>query len=357
MKLLDRYILKKFLYAFIFVLLLLTPVIALIDFAEKNECFIKYNLNYKEILDYYYAYILYIINFITPITVFVTTVFVTSRLAQRTEIIAILSSGVSFKRLLVPYLLGAMVIMLSSFFLTGWGLAKANIKRVAFETEYLDGPFRSHSEHLHIGLSPDTYFYVERYRSYNNSGTNVTIETIQDNQLVEKLSAEKIKWLEAENKWQLKNWISRKIDGLQEHIRHGDTLDMLLSIHPKDFRMNPRLHETLTLPELNTHIDSLKNKGADNVHFFLTEKYVRYMSPFSAIILTLIGVVFSARKARRGIGLQIAFGFIFAFAYIAFFLFSKGIAEAKGNHLLLTIWMPNIVSSILGMMLYKLLPK
>lgn len=357
MKILDRYILKKFLFSFLFVLLMLAVIITLIDFTEKNGYFIKHKLGYKEIIDYYGAYMLFIINFISPITVFITTVFVTSWLAQHTEIIAILSSGVSFLRLLAPYLVGAMTIVLGSFALTGWVLAKANIKRVAFETEYIDGVLRSRSQHLHIRIDPAHYLYVERYRTYNNSGTNVTIETIKDNQLLEKLSAKRIKWLEAEEKWRLQDWMLRKIDGLEEHIQQGSTLDTLLNIHPNDFSINPKLHETLTLPELNVHIESLKNKGAENVHIFLTEKYVRYMTPFATIILTFMGVVVSARKARRGIGLQIALGFILTFVYIACFLFAKGVAEAKGTHLLLTVWMPNIVFSMVGIILYRLLPK
>ena len=358
MKLLDQYLLKKFLYSFLFILLMLTAIITLIDFTEKNGQFVKHRLEYKEILDYYYyGYMPFIINFITPISVFVTTVFVTSRLAQRTEIIAIMSSGVSFLRFLAPYLAGAMAITLCSFALTGWILAKANMNRVAFETKYISRFFYSNAQHLHIRMPPDRYFYVEHYRTYNQSGTNVTIETIKNNQLIDKLSAKRIQWLQEAEQWQLQDWMIRTIEGLEEHIQHGSILNVTLNIRPDDFNMNPKLHETLTLPELNIQIEALKNKGADNVHIFLTDKYVRYMSPFSAVILTFMGVVVSARKTRKGIGLQLAVGFILAFVYIACFLFSKGFAEAKGTHILLTVWMPNIVFSILGIILYRLVPK
>ena len=247
--------------------------------------------------------------------------------------------------------------MLCSFVLTGWVLARANIKRIAFESEYLDGFFHSSTQHLHIRIAPDKYFYVEHYRTHSNSGTNATIETIENNQLLAKLSAKKIRWLPAEEKWQLKDWVLRKIEGSEERIQHGHTLETVLSIHPNDFSINPKLHETLTLPELDIHIEALQSKGADNAHVFLTEKYVRYMSPFATIILTCMGVVVSARKTRRGVGLQLAAGFVLAFVYIAFFLFSKGIAEAKGTSLLLTVWMPNIVFSLLGVGLYRFTPK
>lgn len=354
MKILDRYILKKFLCTFLFTLLLIIVIITLIDVTEKNEYFIKHKLSYKEILDYYYAFLPFMTNMVTPITVFITTVFVTSRLAQRTEIIAILSGGISFMRLLVPYLLGAMLITLFSFVLAGWILADANKKRVAFETEYIDSPFLSSSKHLHIKLTPDSYLYVGRYRSYNGVGTDVTLETIRNNQLLERLSAKSMKWIEEEGKWRLKDWMNRKIDGLEEHITQGSSLDTTLSLHPDDFSINPKLHETLTLSELSVHIQKLKDKGAGNVHVFMTEKYVRYMSPFAAIILTFMGVVVSARKARGGVGLQIALGFILALVYIACFLFSRGAAEVKGTNLLLAIWMPNIVFSLLSGLLYRL---
>ena len=357
MKILDRYILRKFLFSFLFVVVTFTLVITLVDFTEKTGIFIRHQLGYREVMAYYGAYMLFIVNFITPIAVFITIVFVTSRLAQHTEVIASLSGGISFLRLLTPYMVGATIIALGSFSLTGWFLAKANIKRVSFETEYIKGALSSRSRHLHIRTDPTHYLYVEHYRTYSNSGTNVTIETVEDDQLLEKLSAKRITWLESEEKWRLHDWVRRKIEEKEERIEQGATLDMSINLHPKDFSINPRLHETLTLPELSTHIESLKNKGADNVHIFLTEKYVRYMTPFAALILTFIGVVVAARKSRGGMGPQLAAGFILAFTYIACFFFAKGFAENKGTQLLLTVWTPNIIFSFIGIILYRLLPQ
>lgn len=357
MQLLDRYILKRFLSSFLFVVVTFTVIITLVDFTEKTGFFIRHQLEAQEVIEYYGTYMLFIVNFITPITVFVTTVFVTYRLAQHTEIVAMLSSGVSFLRILAPYMVGAMIIALCSFALTGWFLAKANIKRVAFETEYIPNSFSNRSQHLHIRTDPTHYLYVERYRTYNNSGTNVTIEAIEDHQLLEKLSAQKITWLGSEEKWRLHDWVRRTIEDLGERVEQGTILDVSLNLHPNDFSINPRLHETLTLPELDAHIKSLRNKGADNVHLFLTEKYVRYMTPFAALILTFIGVVVAARKSRSGSGLQLALGFILACAYITFFFFAKGIAQAKGTHLLLTIWTPNVVFTTIGIVLYRLFPQ
>lgn len=357
MNLLDKYILKKFLSSFLFILLLIILVITVIDITEKNDYFLKHQLTYRQIAHYYYSFLPFMANMVTPITVFITTVFVTSRLAQRTEIIAILSAGISFMRFLVPYLIGGIIIAIGSFLLTGWILADANKQRVAFEIQYIDSPFRTSSKNIHIKLSEDTYLYVGYYRSYNNTGSDITIETIRDYQLVEKLAAKSMRWVAEKGKWELKDWINRKIDGLDENITHGPFLEVAFNLHPDDFIINPKLHEMLTLTELNTYIKKLQAKGTDNLNVFLTEKYVRYMSPFAAILLTFMGVVVCARKSRGGVGLQIAIGFILALVYIALFLFSKGAANVKGTNLLLTIWLPNILFSFVSLVLYKLTPK
>ncbi len=357
MKLLDRYILKKFLFSFLFTLLLIVFIITVIDVTEKNDYFIKHNLSWGEVLRYYYSFLPYMTNMVTPITVFITTVFVTSRLSQRTEIIAILGGGIHFIRFLTPYFIGSAIIALCSFVLTGWVLADANKSRVAFETQYIDGPLRTQSKHIHVKLSEDTYLYVGYYRSYNNSGSDITLETIRDYQLVEKLSAKSMRWVEENETWELQDWMNRKMDGLEETITHGASLELAFNLHPNDFIINPKLQEMLTLTELNDHIKNLSAKGTGILHVFLTEKYVRYMSPFAAILLTFMGVVVCARKSRGGVGLQIALGFILAIVYIALFLFAKGSATVKGNHLLLTVWTPNLLFGTISLVLYKLLPK
>jgi len=358
MKLLDRYLLKKFLLSFFFILLLIILVILIIDVTEKNDYFIKHKLGYKEILNYYYSFLPFMTNMVTPITVFITVIFVTAKLAQNTEIIAMLSGGISFFKFIKPFFIGSLIIASFSFLLTGWLLAEANKKRVAFETEYIDGGyFQPPSRNLHIKLSADTYLYVGHYRSYNNSGADITLETIRNHKVIEKISATSMYWKEESQTWQLQNWLQREIGEDEEVIHTGAYMEVPLNLHPDDFSINPKLREMLTLNELDKYIKKLKEKGADNINFFMTEKYVRYMSPFAAIILTFIGVVIASHKKRGGVGLQIALGFILALIYIAFFLFAKGAAEVKGNQLLLTVWMPNIVFTCVGLVLYKLTPK
>jgi lipopolysaccharide export system permease protein len=356
-KIIDRYILKKFLFTFFAILLVLSVVIALIDFTSKNEAFIRTELSYREILDYYSAFLPFLVNFLTPIIVFITIIFVTSRLAQRSEIIAILGNGIGYLRFMRPYVIGAAFISLLSFVLMGWVLAGANKKRIDYEDQLGFSIFFTPCKYLHIRISPESYLYIEKYRSVTHMGMNATIETIIDNKMVEKLYAKYLSWDEDTQLWILRDWTLRKIGDVNEHITQGHLLKKDLKINPKDLEMNPRLYETQTLPELHRHIRDLENKQSDSIRLFRTERHIRYMAPFASIILTIMGVVVASYKSRRGAGLQISVGIALSFIYIAMFLFTRGYAEAKGANIFLTIWTPNLLFSAISFVIYKIVPK
>ena len=241
MKILDRYIIKKLLLSFVFILCIIMLVITFIDLTEKNATFIKYKIPFKEIIHYYITFLPFIINLITPIIVFITTVFVTSKLAQHTEIIAILSAGINFWRLIVPYFVFALIISLFSFILIGWVLPNASKHRVVFEKKYFSSSEDHPLNELHIKIAQDVYLYVENYNPTYQEGSNVTLETIQGNLLIEKLSAKYMKWLPDKNKWELKDWVSRKIDRLHEYVDMGYAVDTTLNIVPKDFESQYKL--------------------------------------------------------------------------------------------------------------------
>lgn len=357
MTLLDRYILKKFLSSFVFVVLVLIIIVCIIDFTEKNDDFIKHNLSAAEIWDYYKNFIPWIINLITPITVFIATVFVTARLAGHTEIIAILSSGISFKRLLVPYLIGAVLIAAVSFFLTGWVIPLANKERVAFEQRYVNSPFYNRDRDIHIKVGEKTYLYLERYSSNNNVAYKPTLETIEGNQLKARLSGTQLRWQEDTKNWLLKNWELREFDGMVESVKKGQQMDTTLRISPEDFENQAQKNETLSIPQLNEYIQLLKDRGADNVEEFYIEKLVRYMSPFAVLVLTFIGLIVSSRKTRGGAGFQIAQGFVIAFVFIIFFIMSRAIAKTNSLPPMLAVWLPNLVFSGIGLLMYRNVPK
>ena len=357
MKILDRYILKKFLTAFFFVVLILVTIICVIDVTEKNDNFIEHNLSLGQIMGYYLDFIPYIANFITPITVFIATVFVTSKMAGHTEIIAILSSGVSFRRMMVPYMMGATIIAILSFFLTGYVLPNANKDRIAFEIAYVKKPFRFTDRNIHVKVAPKSYAYLESYNNDAEVGYQFSLETIDENELKAKLTARRLEWDSTSSKWTLRDWELREIQDMEELVSRGEKLDTLISLSPDDFSSTYQLQETFTLPELNNYIAELKERGADNIIIYEIEKYIRYMSPFAALILTFIGLIMSSRKKRGGSGLMIAMGFGLAFVYILFFVLAKSIAEAKALSPVIAVWIPNIVFSIVGLILYRTVPR
>ena len=224
MKIIDKYILKKFLGAFIFTVLIIVSIIVVIDITEKTDKFAEAGLETSQILGYYLDFIPWIANFITPLTVFIATVFVTAKMAGHTEIIAILSSGVSFRRMLVPYLIGSIMIAVTSFFLTGWVIPNSNKSRVAFEVEYLKNKFYFDKTNYHIQVAPNTYLYIRSYNNQTEMGYDFTMEKIDGTKLLEKLSASRIKWDEEKSKWVLSNWRIHSITGDVEKIEEGKGL-------------------------------------------------------------------------------------------------------------------------------------
>ncbi len=359
MKRLDWYILRKFLITFFFVVLILVSVILIITYAERNGSFIEHRISAHQILGYFLNFAPYIANIITPITVFIAATFVTSRLASHTEIVAILGSGVSYFRFLRPFLLGATVIALVSFVLTGWVIPNANKSRILFELNYFNTGVRKAEKNFHIKVSPVHYVFVNRFNTEKQVGTNFTLEAIENKKLQWKLSGKSIRWDAEQSAWLLKDWNLRTIKGLEEQYLYEPNRDTLLVLNlaPKDFEQAINMQETLSLDELNDHIDDLRLKGADHTPIFEIERIVRIMSPFTALILTFIGVTLSSKKSRGGVGFQMAFGFLLAFIFIILFMTTRSIARAGSGYSVLIIWLPNIIFTILALIIYRLVPK
>ena len=358
MKILDRYLLKRFLVTYVFVVAVLLAVICVIDYAEKYDNFKNHNLSGKVILfDYYLNFIPYMANVLSPITIFIATVFMTARLASHTEFIAMLSSGISFKRLLIPYLAGASVIAVCIFALLGWIIPNGNKTRIAFEKAYIKAPFEFNQRNIHIKLSLNTYAYMESYDIRSNTGYKFTLEKIEGTELKEKLSANSIVWKPDKKKWYISNYTLRKFDGMKELLVEKTGLDTTLNMHPEDFQSKYMENETLTLPELTTYIETLRMRGSEGIEVYLIDKYERFTYPFSILILTLIGVVVSATKTRGGAGFKIAFGFLLAFIYLIFVMISRAVGKGGTVNPLITVWVPNVVFTIIGLIMYKKMPK
>lgn len=355
---LDRYILRKYLTTFVFVVFIIILVICVIDYTEKNEDFITKHVPLKAIfIDYYLNFIPYIVNLLSPLLVFIATVFVTARLAARTEIIAILSSGTSFIRILRPYLLGSSIVALLTYYMYGWVIPRASRVRHSFENVYVRGHYYFDKRNVHIKVAPKTYVYMESYNNTIHCGYQFTMETIDSGRVIDKLSSSRIMWQPDKQSWRAEFWTKHTFDGMKETQTKGELLDITINLSPKDFETQHMLYEQLTIDELNEHVALLKERGAEGVEPYLIEKYTRITYPFSIIILTIIGVIVSSRKSREGVGLQIALGFALAFVYIIFMVVGQSIAKGGSVDPAISAWIPNFIFSVIGLIMYFRVPK
>jgi lipopolysaccharide export system permease protein len=241
--------------------------------------------------------------------------------------------------------------------MVGWVIPRANKVRLGFENKYIEENFYFSKRNYHFKVAPNQYAYLESYDLSTQTGKKFTLERIIGNQLQEKLVSNQIVWNEKKKKWTIENYRIRAIDGEKEILTTGAKLDTTLNLSPKDFENDKNQFEALTLTQLNDYIELLKLRGADGIETYLLEKYARFTQPFAIIILTGIGLVVSARKSRRGTGLQIALGFALAFVYLLFFMLSKGVAESGKINTMLAVWLPNIIFATVGVVLYKTLPR
>ncbi|MGR3812074.1 LptF/LptG family permease [Jiulongibacter sp. NS-SX5] len=359
MNILDKYILKKFLKTYVFAVLVIVLVILVIDYVEKNDDFIQKNAPTSEILLTYYANLApYWANYISPLMIFISTVFFTAKLAAHTEIIAILTSGISFRRLMVPYSIGALLIGVFSFVMVGWILPRANAKRIGFENQYINDKFYFSDRDFHMAVAPDTYVYFSTYNNQSQTAFDFTIEKFEDNEMVQKLSARRAMYIDSLQKWRIFDYKIREIGIMKDElIISRKHIDSTLSMYPSDFESNHAIQETFTLHELTDQINLIKSRGSEGIEPFVIERYQRYATPFAVLILSLMALIVSARKRRGGVGLQIAIGFFLAFTYILFYIMSKGIAESGNMPPLLAVWLPNIVFGVIAFFMYFTVPR
>ena len=378
MRLLDKYILKTFLVTFFFVVLILLSVVTVIDLTDKMDKFSKAELKAVHIVGYYLDYIPWIGSLLTPITIFIAAVYVCSRMAGHTEVIAMLSAGISFKRMLFPYFIGATLVGIISFVLNGWIIPNSNKSRLAFEMQYFKTKYYFEKQNIHIQVASDTYLYMKSYNNNNQTGYHFTLEKFRDNKLVEKLTASRLAWDTTKMKWVLFDWSLKKVDGIfetpkrpetipafevskvattKEFVESGTTLDTALVIHPKEFESDYRKYDGLTLNELDEQIKTLRARGSTGIEMYEVEKYTRYTSPVTIYILVFMGVIVSARKSRGGTGPQIALGFLLSFIFILFFTLFRTFAENGSMPPQISVWVPNIIFGLITIAMYKYVPR
>ncbi len=359
MKKLDLYILKKFLGTFFFAIVLIISISVVFDVAEKIDDFLDKSVTLEAIIfDYYLNFIPYFANLFTPLFVFIAVIFFTSKMAYQTEIIAILSSGVSFRRMLWPYFLGALIIGIFSFILGAYIIPPANKVRLDFENTHIKNRKETGLSNIHMEIEPETFVYVRRYSSLREVGDNFSLEKFEDKELKYKLMSRMAVYDTATTGWLLRNW--ERIDYLsseRQKYTSGVTIDTMLNMKPADFKEERNFFETMTNPELSEYIKTQQQRGVGNVEEFIIERHRRIAAPFSAFILSLIGVSLASRKVRGGMGLHIGIGIALSFGYILFMTISTTFAINGNMAPWLAVWIPNFVFSVVSLFLYVRAPK
>lgn len=354
MKLIDRYIIGKFLGTFIFSLLLIILIVVVFDISEKIDDFIGKDAPLKAIVfDYYFNFIPWIINLFSPLFTFIAVIFFTSRMATRTEIVAILSSGVSYRRLLFPYMLSATVIAILSLYLNNFVIPHATKKRIEFENVYIRNEFHNMDKNIHKQISPGNYIYLQNYNTEENTGYKFSIEKFSKGKLYYKLMADNIKWDSVKKEWAINDYYIRYINDMDETIKKGKRIDTTLNFTPLEFGRKDNTIETMDYNELVKYIDSERLKGSDNIELIELEKDRRMAFPFATFILTLIGVSIASRKVRGGIGMHIGLGIGISFTFIMFMQITTTFAASGLVSPLIAVWIPNVIFSFLAAYLLK----
>jgi lipopolysaccharide export system permease protein len=358
-KKLDVYIVKKFITTFFVALLLIIGIVIIFDISEKIDNFVSKEAPLRAIIfDYYVNFVPYFMNMFSPLFIFITVIFFTSKMAADSEIVAILSCGVSFHRMMAPYIFSATLIAALSLCLNLFIIPEANKTRLDFETQYIKNRYKSVGRNVHYQLAPGEFVYAESFSIWNNTAYRFTLEKIEDNKLVSKLSAETAVYDSVKCNWRLKKYFIREygID-LTDRIRSGKQLDTTIDLSVKDFILTDDMVETLTYSELNELINLQRMRGDANVKYALIEKNTRFALPFSAFILTIMGVALSSKKRRGGIGWNIGIGIALAFTYILFLRFSQMFVHGGVLPPFIALWIPNIVFTFIAAFLYRIAPK
>lgn len=359
MKKLDYYIIKKFIGTFFYAIALLSVIIIIFDISENIDDFIEKKPSlYAIVFQFYANFLPFFINKFSALFTFISVIFFTSKMAADTEIIAILNSGVSFNRMLRPYLISATFLALVSFVLTNFVIPETSENMHEFQKKYLKGEkFGGNKSNIHIQIDPGVFAYVESFNVKQNTGFRFTLERFNEKGMVYKLTGDNIAWDSLNNQWKIEKWVKRYITDKGEKLSRGEKFDTILNLKPDDFNIDVDYAVYMNYRELRDFIATEKIRGSGNLLKFQVEKHARIAYPFATIILTLIGVSLSSRKVRGGIGLNLGIGISITFAFILFMQVTTVFATFSNLPPGLAVWIPNILFGILGLYLLRLAPK
>jgi lipopolysaccharide export system permease protein len=364
LKKIDWYILKKFLTTFFFCVFLFTVIAVIVDISEKTDDFVKAGLSATEVFtQYYLGFIPFIDALLFPLFVLIAVIFFTSKMAGRSEIIAILASGTSFNRMLVPYWVGGGLLALLLLFSLAFVIPTANVKKTAFETKYInvnstyDPLVENHQRSIYFRIDSFTYAGIRNYDTASKYGGPFFMHRIQGNQLVYNLRAQSIQWDTARKNWKLLTVTERNIHGMKESISTQKTMFLNVSFKPIDLSRDEYAKDKLNSPQLHHYIQEQELRGTEGLNTLQVEEFRRIATPFSVLILTLIGAIIAGRKVRGGSGAHLAIGFVAGALFILMDRFST-IFSTKGNlPPLIAAWLPNLIFAFVAVYFYRKAPK
>lgn len=350
-KTLDKYIIKKFLGTYIFAILLILAIIVMFDVNEKLDNFMKAPLS-ATIFDYYLNFLPYMANQFSPLFTFIAVIFFTSKLADNSEIIAILSSGVSFRRLLIPYMVSAAFIAAFTFVLDAYVIPPANVKRINYQNQYVKNKGVDYGVNIQLQVAPGEIAYMSRFDNRMKSAYNFSLERFEEKVLKSRLTATSAVY-DTLYRWTVRNYMIRDFNGMKEEITTGSRLDTIIPIEPRDFLIAQNDHEKMTTPELKEYIERQKARGVANIKSFEIEYERRFAMTAAAFILTLIGMSLSSRKVKGGMGINIGIGLVLSFSYILFSTVTSTFAISGYTSPRVAMWIPNMIYLIIGIYLYR----
>lgn len=356
MKIIDKYILKRYLSNFFVMLMMFIPIGIIIDVSEKINRMIEYKIPLSAIVIYYCNFTIYFANLLFPIFLFLSIIWFTSKLANNTEIIAILSSGISFTRFMRPYLIGATIVSVLAFLIGIFLLPKASEGFNNFRYTYLNpGGIEKMRENSDVfrQVSKDEFIYVGSFNQASKMAFNFSMEKFDKDQLKYKITASRIKWNERQKNYTLYDYTKRKVGELSDKIEMAEKKDTVFNFDLEDLTPMVYVAETLSILELNHFIDKEIKRGNANISVYLVVLYKKYSLPVSAFILTIIALAVSSMKRRGGMGINLAIGIAIAFAFVFFDKIFGALAEKSTINPFIAVWLPNVLFGILAIYLLK----
>jgi lipopolysaccharide export system permease protein len=359
-KRMDSYLIRKFIGTYVYSIVLIISISIVFD---VNENLAKFTTNHAPlkaiIFDYYANFVPYFANLFSPLFVFIAVIFFTSKLAGNSEIIAMLACGMSFKRLLRPYLISAALIAALNFYLGSYIIPKGNIVRHNFESLYKNNKKITTASNVQLQVAPGVIAFISQYDDLTRTGYGFTLDKFENKKIVSTLSANVVQYdtiSDSRYHWKLQNYKIRTLTGMREKITSGTTLDTIIQMEPMDLVFSKGQQETLTSPELRRYISKQQQRGSQNVVQYEVEYHKRIATSFASFILTIIGVSLSSRKRKGGMGMYLGIGLALSFSYILLQTVSATFAIQANTPPVLAAWIPNILYSFIAYYCYRQAP-